>query len=430
MKTILTTAVLFLGMLNLTGCFSGNLESMPTTTSAASSATADADPELVAGKKLIEMMPESPRGYNQLAAYYIKRSRETGDFEMNRMADEQVSKAIEVAPNDATSRKLRAGLHLSFHRFDKALAEANALKNEFPRDPFVYAVLSDANVEMGNYADALEAAQTMVDIRPDSSSYARVAQMRSLHGDSKGAIEMMKLAARTADPADKAAQSWCLVQLGDEHWKVGRYAEAEKIYDEALQNFPGYFLALVSKGRLRASTGDFPAAEELLNQAQASLPNANAIHLLGDIYMRRGETERAAAQYERFDAIQENLGDGADHKKLILSWANRNKLEAALGSAEEEYAAEKNIHSAQLMAWTLYRSGRAKEAAPYIREAMRLKTVDARLLFHAGMIAKANGQRSEAKRLIQKALEQNPGFDLLEAVEAKAALKQLLTLEG
>lgn len=421
MRAILISTIFLLSSFTFTGCSSSNIDTA-STTSAASAAPSGIDRELAAAQKLVEMMPDSPRGHNQIAAYYIKKYRETGDFELNRSAEAAIAKALAVAPDDATSRKLNAGIHLGFHRFDKALEEATQLQRQFPNDPLVFAILSDANVEMGNYPEALKAAQAMVDLRPDSASYARAAQMRSLHGDSDGAIKMMTLAARTADPADKVLQSWCLVQLGDEHWKVGRYADAEKIYDEALLNFPGYFLALVAKGRVRASVGDFAAAEQFLNQAQTSHPNANAIHLLADIHMLRGDTEKALAQYAKFDEMQEKLGDGADHKKLILSWANRGKLEQALQSAQDEYAAEKNIHSAQLMAWALYKSGRAKEATPYIQEAMRLKTVDARLLFHAGMIAKANGQRSEEKQLLKKALDQNPGFDLLEAAEAKTAL--------
>lgn len=421
MRPIFLSTILLLVVATLTGCLSADLEPVSRT----SAATAEANPELAAGQKLVEMMPDSPRGYNQIAAYYLKKYRETGDFELVRSAEEAATRALALAPGDAASRKLNAGIHLSFHRFDKALSEATELQKQFPNDPFVYAVLSDANVEMGKYAEAINAAQTMVDTRPDSASYARVAQLRSLHGDSAGAIEMMTRATRTADPADRIAQSWCLVQLGDEYWKVGRYSEAESIYDEAIGNSPGYFLALVAKGRLRASSGDFDAAERFLDQAQSSIPNSNAIHLLADIHKFRGNADRAAELYAKFDELQDGLGDGADHKKLILSWANRGKVDVALQSARDEYAAEKNIHSAQLMAWTLYRSGRAGEATPYIREAMRLKTVDARLLFHAGMIAKADGNRAEAKRLLKKALDQNPGFDILEAAEAKAAMSEL-----
>ena len=130
------------------------------------------------------------------------------------------------------------------------------LLKDHPDDAFVYGVLTDANAELGNYHEAVAAAQRAVDLKPNSNSYARVAHLRSLHGDHQGAVEMFKLAARTADPQDKEAQSWCLTQLGNELWRNGKYDQAGKVFDEALQVFPGYYLALAGKGRLLASRGE------------------------------------------------------------------------------------------------------------------------------------------------------------------------------
>ena len=371
----------------------------------------------------IDRMPDSPLGYVNLAAIYMKEARRTGDFSLNAIAAGQVAHALELSPNDIPARKLEASLHLAHHRFAEAIDAAEKLRVEIPSDSYIYGVLADAYVEIGNYEKAVETAQKMVDLKPGTASYSRVAQLRSLYGDHQGAVDMFRQAAQATDPNDKETQSWCLVQLGDEYWKVGKFAEAEKIYDEALRNLPGYFLAIVSKGRVRASVGDYASAEELLTDVQSTLPNANAILLLADIYTLRGEKERAARQYEQFDAIQAKLGTAADHKRLVISLADRGKTDEALAMAKNEYATEKSVHSADLMAWALYRAGRASEATPYIREAMRLNTIDARLLFHAGMIAKANGDSSEAKRLLTKALKQNPAFDLIHADEARRAVE-------
>lgn len=419
---VLAFALSLLGSSCTTSVTGGEVASAPL-----SSLATETDPELRSALMLIEKAPDSKMAYNNLAVLYIKRARHTGDFGLYSKAEAAVEKALQVDPADGPARKLQVSLFLTNHRFNEALEQSTALDREFPNDAFIKGVLTDAHMELGNYPEAVAAAQEMVDLRPNSLSYSRVAQLRSLHGDSAGAIKMMTLAAKTADPADKTLQSWCLVQLGDEHWKVGKYVEAEKIYDEALATNPGYFLALVSKGRVRASTGDFEAAEKVLNEAQSLVPNANAIHLLADIYSLNGQSERANAEYAKFDEIQTDLGDGADHKKLILSKANRGMTEEALEMALAEYAAEKNIHSAELVAWALYKAGRAGEATSYIQEAMRLNTIDARVAFHGGMIARANGNNREAKRLLSKALSQNPGFDLHEAAEARRALVDMST---
>lgn len=383
------------------------------------------DPKFRDALREIERAPDVSLGYVNLAILYMKESRRTGDFSLNDKAASAVAKALEISPKDIPARKLEASLHLAHHRFREAVESAKILLADAPNDSFVYGVIADAYIEVGEYEKAIAAAQKMVDLKPGTASYSRVAQLRSLHGDHNGAVEMFKQAARAADPADRETQNWCLVQLGDEYWKHGQYADAERTYDEALQNYPGYFLALVSKGRVRASLGDYDGAERILTDLQASRPNANAILMLGDIYTLRGESEKANAQYEKFDAIQAKLGTAADHRRLGLSWANRGKIEDALALAKSEYDAEKSIHSADLLGWCLYKAGRASEGQRYIGEALRLNTGDARTLFHAGMIAKETGDLAGAKRLLTRALKINPEFDLLLAPEARKVLKDI-----
>lgn len=383
------------------------------------------DPRFRTAMSEIERTPDLSLAYVNLAIAYMKESRKSGEFALNDKAASAVAKALELSPNDISARKLEASLHLAHHRFAEAVEAAKRLQVDAPSDSFVYGVLADAYIEVGEYEKAVEAAQKMVDLKPGTASYSRVAQLRSLYGDHKGTVEMFTQAARAADPNDVETQNWCLVQLGDELWKYGKYAEAERVYDEALRNYPGYFLALVSKARVRASVGDYAGAEKLVADVQVALPNANAILLLGDIHSVRGEIEKANEQYDQFDAIQSKLGTAADHRRLVLSWAARGKLDQALELARSEYAAEKSIHSADLLAWCLLKVGQAVEARPYIAEAMRLKTNDARTLYHAGMIAAANGDKREAKRLLSTSLELNPAFDLVQASEARKTLASL-----
>lgn len=383
------------------------------------------DPLYRDAHSMIESRPEAPEGYIRLAGIYIKKARETGDFGLNSKAEAAVDRALELSPDDRTARKLKASLHLTFHRFGDALVAGRQLQSDFRDDPFGYGVLTDANAELGNYDDAVAAAQRMVDLRPNTPSYARVAHLRSLYGDHKGAVQMYRLAARTADPGDKETQSWCLVQLGDEFWKNGKYAEAEKAYDDALGIFPEYHLAVAGKGRVKASVGDLDQAEKYLTSVVSRVPNVDSIILLGDVYTRLGRGEEAARQYELVQTVEERLGVAGDQKRLALFWADRDtRLADALAIAEREYSSRKDIYTADVYAWCLLKNGRPREAKTVIDDAMHLKTGDARILYHAGMIEKNLGNRSRAKHLLEMAFSINPGFDLLEAEKAHAALRE------
>lgn len=385
-----------------------------------------ADPEFAKAQKMIEEMSDSPAGYTRLASLYLKKARENGDFSLNSKAEAAIDKALEIKSDDVPARKLKAALQLTFHRFDKALEHGKLLEKEFPNDAFVLGVLTDANVELGNYDEAFAYGQKMLDAKPNTASYARAAHLRSLDGNTEGAIELLKTAARSADPTDKETQSWCLVQLGDELWKYGKYPQAEKVYDEALVNFPNYHLALAGKGKVRASIGDFENAIRILTDANNRVPNVEAAILLGDIYAKTGDAEKAKQQYDLVEVIEQKIGVSNDQKRLAILWADRNiKLDEAVEITKREREMRKDIFTADALAWTLYKKGNFQEAKKASVEAMKLKTNDARILYHAGMIEKELGNKSEAAKLLKKALETNPKFDLIQAEIAQKILQEL-----
>ena len=376
-------------------------------------------------QELIEKMPDAAIGYNKLAVAYIRRARETGDFSLNTKAETAVKRALEIDENNFEANKINSSLLLTFHRFPEALELGTKLQQKYPKDSFFYGVLTDANVELGNYDEAVENAQKMVDLRPDMSSYSRVSHVRSLYGDSEGAIEAMITAARITDPADKEAQAWCLVRLGEEYFKIGEYEKSEKQFDDALNIFPNYHLALAAKGKARAASGDYENAIKFYTTAQERVPLTETVIQLGNIYAKTGDAEKAQKQYELAEVIEKSFGN-TDQRRLALLWADRDlKLDEALKIAQTEYETRKDIYTADILAWTLYKKGNFAEAQKIINEAMRLKTKDALFFYHAGMIEKELGNTQKAKEFLQKALKLSPNFDVLQAENAKAALASL-----
>lgn len=423
-----TATILFLIFLN-TACLQQKAAStaeQPAENGSTRSSTAAAETEEIAeARKFIEKMPDEPQGYNTLAVLYIRQARKSGDFGLNTKADEAVDRALGLAPENYTAKMIKASLLLTFHRFDEGLKYGQRLQREHPKDAFVYGVLTDANVELGNYKEAVDAIQQMVDLRPNMESYSRVALVRSLHGDSKGAIDAMTTAAKIADPKDLEAKAWCLVHLGEEYFKAGRYDEAEKAYDEALSVLPTYHFALSGKGKARAAAGDYENAVKFYTQAQEKVPLTGTVIELGNIYKKTGKTEEANKQYELAEFIEQKLGN-IDQRTLALLWADQDiKLEQALQIAAAEHAKRKDIFTADIYAWTLYKNGKFDEAKIVIAEAMRLKTKDARFFYHAGMIEKDLGNKRAAADYLKKALELNPSFDILQAEKAASALKEI-----
>lgn len=379
---------------------------------------------VVAAQAQIERAPSGAKGYNYLAAAYLQKARETGDFSLNAKAEEALARAEQLEPGDYDALRLRAKLLLTYHRFGEALEAARRAQARNPRDHDNYGAMTDALVELGDYEGAVAAAQAMVDLRPDTASYSRVSYLRELHGDSKGAVEAMRMAVEAASPKDPEGVAWCRVHLGDSLARDGRAAEAEREYDHALFVFPDYHLALAAKARARLAAGDAEAAEGFYRRAVGRVPLPEYAAALGDLYTKLGRADEARRQYELVEFVERGGAQGGTYtRQLAMFWADHDtRLDEALEVALRERAARRDIYTADLLAWCLYRKGRYAEAKASMGEALRLGTRDPRLLFHAGMIAVATGDRAGGAKYLRQALAINPSFDVLQADAARRAL--------
>ncbi len=385
-----------------------------------------ADAQISHAQSLIQRAPNVPDGYNQLCAAFMQKARETGDFSFNRRAEAALERSFGIAPNNYDALKLRAKLALANHRFAEALEIARRAIEQRPRDFEIYGVMTDAHVELGNYREAVESADAMARLRPYTPSYARVSYLRSLHGDTAGAIEAMRLAQQSAVVPESLA--WCSVHLGDELLNAGQRVDAEREYDRALFTFPEYHLALAGKARARIAAGDMEAALEFYRRAQERVPTPDVAIALGNLYARLGRSEEAGRQYDIVEFIERSGSAGTDtySRQMAVFWADRGiRLDDALAIARRERAARSDIFTSDALAWCLYKKGELNEARTAIEEALRLGTRDAGINYHAGMIYQSLGDHRRAARHLNLALKINPTFDVLQAEVARQTLRTL-----
>lgn len=130
-----------------------------------------------------------------------------------REKDQSLLRSLAVERDNYNGLKLRAKLQLTNHQFAEALQTARRAQTFRDDDHDVWGMITDALVETGDLAGAVQAAQRMIDLRPDSSSYARVSYLRQLHGDTEGAIQAMTLAVKAANPNDPEGLEWYRAQL-------------------------------------------------------------------------------------------------------------------------------------------------------------------------------------------------------------------------
>ena len=111
--------------------------------------------------------------------------------------------------------------------------------------------------------------------------------------------------------------------------------------------------------------------------------------------------------------IYRENGVDTDVEIALVDADHDRNLDEALKQAKAAYDKRVSIRTADVLAWTLYKTGNAAEAQNTAQESLRLGTKDALILFHAGMIESALGNRDAAITYLQQALTINPHFSLL-----------------
>jgi len=104
------------------------------------------------------------------------------------------------------------------------------------------------------------------------------------------------------------------------------------------------------------------------------------------------------------------------NRQLALFHADHDlKADAAYANATREYSVRRDVYGADAVAWTALKAHKVDEAQAAIKKALRLGTQDAKLFYHAGMIARAAGDETAARGHIKRALALSPQFDPLQA---------------
>lgn len=359
-----------------------------------------------------------------LGRAWVRKARESADpgFYLNADACAQV--VLERSPDQKLALDLRGLVLLNGHKFDEARALALQVTSRHPEDPMAWGTLSDAYLEMGRYDEATDAAQIMVDLKPNLPSYSRASHLQWLRGDVVSAKETVRRAldAGRAGKSDPEPGAWVFVQAASVFWHEGDFDGADAGFDKALDRISDYAPANVGKGRVAMAKGDHRRAAELFERAWKVSPLVETAWLLGDAKEAMGDKAGAVAAY----ALVEREGRRTDPRTLSLFLSTKGRsgaeVEEALKLAREEYEVRKDITSEDALAWAYYRTGHIAEAKASILKARRLGTPDARLMFHEGAIRIAAGDTKLGKKLVADALKRNPAFDATGVKEAKALL--------
>jgi tetratricopeptide (TPR) repeat protein len=382
----------------------------------------------------IKENPSDIKSLNGLTTIYLQEARASGNYSYyDKAALNCVNAVLKKDSKNFEALTYRAMIYLSQHHFAEGLNAAEQVQKLYPYNAFVYGILVDANVELGNYKTAVEDAEKMISIRPDIRSYSRISYLREIHGDIGGAIDAMKMAVDAGSPGTESTE-WARVQLGKLYEQLGQIKYAEMHYTIALDNRPGYPYALAGLARIAIAAKDYIKAIELYRRADESSNDYSFREALVEAYKLAGDDRQSSSManaiiYEMETAAGRMMnGDSSGHyadREMAYAYLTINNDEKALKHALLEYNRRtNNIDANETVAWVYYCKGDYAKAQSFVKTALQTNCKNPTLLCHAGLIYARSGDKGAAKYYLQEALKNNAVISPLLRTESEKVLNR------
>lgn len=256
--------------------------------------------------------------------------------------------------------------------YDSAQVYGSLVQLLYPSSPFVLMMLGDIAALNGQYSKALTNYNA---VKPSSPLYwfsrLRVAEIDEARGRPELAEKLLIDLAKSTETRTPA-----LVTLGDLYRRQSRFADAIRVYDEALQKVPAKsaetWSILYARGMALERSGHWPRAEEdLLTALEMQPDNAMILNFIGYSWVEKGVNLKRALEFTR-RAVALRPNDG-----YIL----------------DSYG------------WALFRNGQRADAVKWLERAVEEIPDDSTILDHLGDAYWHTGRVNEARFKWRRATE-------------------------
>lgn len=372
--------------------------------------------------------PTSAEAWATIGDTLAQRLRDTTDQNFYKLAGTAYMHALSLDSANVAAMNGMAWVTGGAHKFDESIAWADKSIAVNPANADAFGILGDANLELGNYEDAFDQYQKMMDLRPDLSSWSRGAWLLWLTGDTLKSGNLMQQAIR-AGGAFAENTAWCRAKLATMYFQDGSYPAAAEAVAPSLKEHSKNPHILLIAAHIAEATQEPDVAAEYYKLMLIPGPNHDALAGLGDLAAAKGDAAEAEKYYRQVEELHAaNLSSGVhDHMKMALFLADHDRNIVEAMRLAEQHKLTKNVLEADALAWVYYKNGENDKAIKAIKLALSRHTPDSGIHYHAGMIALKAGDLESARRHLQVAIAQNPRFSVLQAPLAAKALEEIAT---
>ncbi len=370
---------------------------------------------------------------SRLAGSQIELARATGDLGAYLAANDVIDRALAAYPDYGPARDYHGVILVALHHFADARTFATTVLSDDPKDAAALATLGDSTLELGDVTAAKTAYTALASVADGAAARVRESHLAFIEGRTADAVALSRSAldAAKTEGAVASGLAWYDYQLGDTLIATGDRTGAAAAYADALAADPTSHLAHWGLARIAAADGRLDDAIAQLDAAIAVVPLPEFVARRADLYAMRGadgDAKREVADRKTVLAIAQLSGEASGvYDRTLSLYLSNTKIDPAraLSLAQAEIAVRKDVYGYDALAWALLANGRPADADAAMQTSLAFGTRDAKLLYHAGMIAAAVGDTGRARTQLSDALALDASFDPVGAQRARDTLSTL-----
>ena len=307
---------------------------------------------------------------------------------------------------------------LTQHRFKESLTQISEYLNDHSGDAAALAIQFDAQMQLGQYKAAKKTIDQLMARGRTPNALVRLASFHETFGALEEALAAMAdaktLQSRLGDTDDNNA--WFLWRSAQLAFDAGKITAAREDAEAALAFHADYPQVLALLAKIEWSNDRPRQAEALFRKSLTQAQEPPVLIAFGDFLSYIGRDLEAKTYFEKAESmmLEEELDpiSGPPHarERAVYFSDHNQRLQHAVELATQDLEVRGDIHTHDVLAWSLHQAGQHQAALQHARQAMATQTKNATILFHAGTIEIVNGNHEKGRDLFKEALRVNPHF--------------------
>lgn len=348
--------------------------------------------------RALQIDPKFPEAHYKLAQSYLRQGSVAAGFQ-------ELMRTVSLQPDNWAAQLDIAKLYLAGRKPQEAKDKALLILKSNPTNSEAQIVLSQANSQLGNQADAMQQAKDAVSLQSGKPApFVNLAIIQEKSGALSEA-EASLLKARSLDTTTGS-----LISLGHFYERQRRWPDAEKQFQAAVQQDPKNPAPRSELAVLYMNQGDQAQAVAVLTQAKQDLKDdPKAYRMLGDYYFSRGDLAKAL---EEFATVSSQHPGDLGIRKIYIQLLLLNQKPDEANRLNEEILKKNPQDGEALMVKGEILNSQKKwdESIPVLRQVTKDAPDNATAHYQLGLALAEKGDPQQAEQEWNEATRLRPGY--------------------